>query len=366
MKRLFRFNKKMAVAGLAVGLVMGVGGFAFAFFTSTGTGTGSADVGQSTSVRIIQNGAVYDSLIPNNGYVQDQAYFNTITQFGNSVTLTSAGFLNSVTVAFRNWGCATTLPVTLNLYNPGSYGSTIASDTVSATFAPATNCADNWPLSKATVTNVTFFANNNRTIYVGSGVAFGVTGLIGSSVNVALASSGTNLVIGSDPNSGTVLVQPTDQGQGFEADTGCSTTLTAGVFQQTGVWGCLPVSNNTGAYGSASGADIPAIEFVMDGAGTTPPVFPGQSEYISFTVKNTGSGPEKVNTVTPSLTSVSGAQDDATCFSSGWFTFTGANVNSEIPAGGSVDGNALVSMSDPAVSQDACQGASLNLQFASN
>ena len=41
-------NKKMLVVGVAVALVLGIGGVAFAYFTSNGTGTGSADVGSPT------------------------------------------------------------------------------------------------------------------------------------------------------------------------------------------------------------------------------------------------------------------------------------------------------------------------------
>ena len=47
--KLFKFNKKMAAAGLAVGVVLGAGGVAFAWFTSTGHGSGSASVGSSAS-----------------------------------------------------------------------------------------------------------------------------------------------------------------------------------------------------------------------------------------------------------------------------------------------------------------------------
>ena len=42
-------NKKVAVVGLTVALVMGVGGAAFAYFSSTGGGTGSAGVGTAAT-----------------------------------------------------------------------------------------------------------------------------------------------------------------------------------------------------------------------------------------------------------------------------------------------------------------------------
>jgi hypothetical protein len=366
-KRLFRFNKKMAVAGLAVGLVMGVGGFAFAFFTSTGNGTGSANVGKSATLQISQNGAVYDSLIPANGYVQDQAFFSTINAFGNVVNLTSAGFLDNVVVAFRNWGCTVNQAVTLDLYNPGNYTTPIAEQTVTANFpGPQTSNCGAWPGPPPDVTNVTFFANQGKLNYVGTSVAFAISGLKGTSINVALSSSGNNLAVGSDAVGGEVLVNPADTGAGLNSDTGCSSTLTSGVLQTTNVWGCTTPANNGGAYGDAQGADIPAIEFNMLGSGTTPPLFPGQTEAISFTVHNTGSGPAMVNTVTPTLSGVTGAVDSNACDTSGWFTFGNSAINQEVPAGGSVTGTAYVSMSDTNSSQDVCQGADLGLSFTSN
>lgn len=366
MKHQFRFSKKAAVASLAVGLIMGAGGFAFAFFSSTGSGTGSAGVGKSATLQITQNGAVYDSLIPGNGYVQDQAFFSSINGFGNTVNLTAPGYLYDVVVAFRNWTCGPNpaIPVTLSLYTPGSFATPLATDTQNVTFAPPTGCST--PSFNPTVTNVTFFSNQPFVNYVGGSVAFVVTGLIGTSVNVALASSGTNLLVGTDTTPGTVLINPADSGQGFDADTGCSTVLTPNVIQQTTVWGCTTPANNYGAYGNASGADIPAIEFNMMSAGTTPPLFPGQSEPVYFTVTNTGSGPAMVNAVSAAVSSIVNANDNAACLAGNWFSFSGGNVSQEVAAGASVNGYLWVSMSDPNVNQDACQGATLNLALSSN
>jgi hypothetical protein len=49
-------NKKVAAAGLAVGLALGAAGAAFAYFTSTGSGSGTATTGSATNWTVAVSG----------------------------------------------------------------------------------------------------------------------------------------------------------------------------------------------------------------------------------------------------------------------------------------------------------------------
>ena len=143
-------NKKVATVGIAVALVLGIGGAAFAYFTSSGGGTGSAQVGTAANLSIHQDGAtVYDSTVaplPQDMY--SEAFEATGTfEFGNEIHLTSSTQpLSTVLVTMSSWPCETgsgatcsttpgatySVPITLNIYTAesgGVVGSLIASDT---------------------------------------------------------------------------------------------------------------------------------------------------------------------------------------------------------------------------------------------
>ena len=144
-------NKKTLVIGMAVALVLGIGGVAFAYFTSNGTGTGSAEVGSPSNVLISQIGAIYDSTLnPLPGDMPASEAFDATgtTAFGNEITLKSnAQPLDNVVVTMSDWACESggwntdncvttfgdtySLPITLTLYDVSgtTLGSQIATDT---------------------------------------------------------------------------------------------------------------------------------------------------------------------------------------------------------------------------------------------
>jgi len=371
----------MAVIGLTVGLIAGASGLAFAYFTSSGTGTGTASVGHATALTITQVGAAYDSLTPSGSYVQDQTYGGAgVTEFGNEINLTSGGVLGTVVVAFRNWGpVLTNFPVTLNIFNPATTSpdsAAIGSVTVDANFAAVSVGGD------PSTSTVTFdFSSQDLTVpaTIVYGVAFAGAGTSGpgSSLNVALSSSGSDLSIGTDPNAGTVFVNLLNSTwiSGWQTDTGvCSTTPSTTGFASTDVWAASPgdcTSNavaNGGAYQSAQGADIPAVEFNVDGVMNTPPLYPGEpAQPITYIISNPGASPVGVTGVTTSLLSISGANNNAACAAGNWFTITQGTYSGIIPAGGSVtDSTASIGLNESGSNQDACENAALSLGFATN
>jgi hypothetical protein len=152
--KLVSSKRKMAVVGLAIGLIAGAGGLAFAFFTTSGTGTGSAQVGQASTVSINQlntsSETLYSSLeSPLPPSLSSQSFEATGTsQLGDQVTLASGNQpLSNVVVTMESWTCqnwaavaaspsavctttpGTTFnaPITFNIYNVGSDGTSVGS-----------------------------------------------------------------------------------------------------------------------------------------------------------------------------------------------------------------------------------------------
>jgi hypothetical protein len=370
----------MAVIGLTVGLIAGASGLAVAYFTSSGTGTGTATVGHATDLTITQVGTAYDSLTPDGTYVQDQTYGGAgVTEFGNEIKLTSGGVLGNVVVAFRNWGGAlTAFPVTFNIFNPGDTSpdsAAIGSVTVDANFAASVG--GNPSTSTVTFDFSSLDLTVPQTLVYGVAYAGAGTNGPGSSLNVALSSSGSDLSIGTDPFPGTVYVNLLDSTWigGWQVDTGvCSTTPSYTGFASTDVWAAAPgdctsnTENNAGAYQNAQGADIPAVEFNVDGVTNTPPLYPGEpAQPITYIISNPGSSPVGVTGVTTSISSISGANDNAECAAGNWFTITQGTYSGIIPGGGSVtDNTASIAMVESGTNQDACENATLNLGFATN
>jgi hypothetical protein len=125
---------------------------------------------------------------------------------------------------------------------------------------------------------VTFdFSSQDRT--VPATIVYGVA-FVGGSLNVALSSSANDLAIGTEPASGTVFVNLLNATWigGWQIDTGvCSTTPSYTGFSSTDVWTAPPgdcTSNspaNEGACQNAQGADVPAVEFNVQGVRNTTP-----------------------------------------------------------------------------------------------
>jgi hypothetical protein len=367
-------NKKILTIGLVTALVLGLGGAAFAFYSSTGSGTGSAQAGTVKALTISQIGPGYNSLITGNGYVQDQCFgCATVAEFGNEVNLSTTGILSNVVVAMRNWGSSVSdLPMTLTFYapgaTPGSIGATLVYDTQDYSFAAAN--ADGSP----SVTNITFnfssddFPLPSPVVY---GITYDGTATGAPSLNVALSSSGTDLTVGSDVYPGDVFV--TAGTAGWDSDAGTCGTVSPTTFMAVDVWCSDIPPANYGAYGSSSGADIPAVEINVVG-GTTPPLYPGDTQEVDFAITNPNPGNVYVNTVTIAL--MTDGTDAATpsdadipgCLAA-WFTINGSPVSlaQNIPSGlTQFEGVANILMINEAVPQNGCAGATIGLSFSSN
>src|ERR1700722_1896569 len=95
--KLLSSKRRMAVVGLAVGLIAGATGLAFAFFTSSGTGNGNAYTGSGADLTIQQLAptaqTLYSSLVsPLPGNVVSQSFEATGTsELGNQITLANSG-----------------------------------------------------------------------------------------------------------------------------------------------------------------------------------------------------------------------------------------------------------------------------------
>jgi hypothetical protein len=384
-------NKKALVVGVAVALAIAAGGAAFAYFTTTGGGTGSAAVGTNAPLVINQTGVtLYNSTIGLTSYVQDQCFgcAGPISEFGNTVDLEAPVLSNdlNVVVSMRNWGAAVAdLPITLTLYNPGADvagaspgspimapGSVIMSDTQTF-YIPA------WNGRVPALFNITFDLFPQWTS-IPSEVAYGISfdgTSAAPSLNVALSNAATDISAGSDPYSGTVLVNAATL-DGFASDAGTCVDSTPGKFSLSNVWcGDTPAANY-GAYGNAQGADIPAVEFI-DTANGLAGLYPGgPAQTIDFSVYNPGLTTESLSQVTITVASDPSngnvvestpgdtSTDVAGCYAS-WFSTTPQTWSGgSIASGQTVDGSGTVYMPASASDQDACQGATLGLVFSAS
>jgi hypothetical protein len=379
----FLKKKRYAIPAVVAAGVLAVAGSAFAYFSTTGGGTGSAAVATNASLVINQTGVtLYNSTIGLNNYFQDQCFgCASISEFGNTVNLGTSVLSNdlNVVVALRNWGPAiAALPVTLTLYNPGAdaAGSAPGSLGVSDTqdFAiPAMNTTTGAP----GLVNITF-DSFTPWMSIPSTVAYGISydGVTAApSLNVALSSSSSDISVGSDPYNGTVLIDA-GAGSGFPSDAGTCTDETPGVFSLTNVWCNDTPAGNYGAYGSAAGADIPAVEFIDTASGLAG-LYPGGSPVtVGFTVYNPGLTTEALNSVTITVASDTNGYVESTpgdtltdvvgCYAS-WFTTTPQTWSGgSIASGGTVSGSGTVLMPASTSDQDACQGATLGLVFAAS
>jgi len=362
-------KKGLIITTVVVAILAGAA--AFAYFTSSGSGTGSAQTGSASNVSISQIGAGYDSLISSNGYQQDQCFScASITEFGNDITLANPGAqqLVSVVVAFRNWGSAiTALPITLSINN--TVGGPI-SDTQSFSFPAAITDG-----SDPSTTNATFDFSSQGA-FVEQEFVYGITfdPAAGSSLNVALASSGTNLSVGTDTHPGTVWVNTT-AGLGIAGDFPACTAPGVGFASVITDCGASSLTN-PGAYGTpaqvlAGSADIPAVQVNVVG-GTTPPLYPGgPAQPIGYAITNPGSSPVHVNQVTTTVSTLSNTGSivgDEACATTMYPIVNGPAVNSNIAPGTSLFpfSGTSISMTDDHTNQDNCENAVVHLSFSSN
>ena len=377
--KLISSKRRMAVIGLTVGLIAGASGLAVAYFTSSGSGNGSAQTGTGTNVTISQVGAGYDSLIPSNSYTEDQCLnCDGPSEFGNDITLQNTGTyqqLTSVVLAVRNWGAAiTAAPITLSINNtvagPVSYTQTF-------NVPVATH-----PGVKPSTTDLTFeLASENLFVQreFAYGFSFGDEAGIApgdpsgeASLNIALSSSGTNLLIGMDTTPGTIELSDTFGNNGDFPT--CMTGLSDGVFEKL-ITNCGP-SQEFNAYGTpaqvaAGSDDIPAVEFNVVG-GSALELYPGGPPVpVSFAITNPGSSPVFVNQVTTAKVSVTtgliGGDEacDISMYTIGTPTVT---VGSTVAPGTTVFDatGTTISMTNDGNNQDNCENQVVTLGFSSN
>jgi hypothetical protein len=396
-------NKKVLVVGVAVALVLGIGGAAFAYFTSTGGGTGAAQVGTASNLIINQLGTpVYDSTYsPLPGNVESLSYGGTnTTEFGNEITLLpSVSPLQSVVVDMSSWACEAgnwtgldnsnnptqpcvtspgatfTTPITLNIYSPGDLSSPIATDTQIFTipYRPSTDPI-HCPGSPATAwydtandtcyhgysTQIVFDLSSENIVLPSTvvyGIAYDASSGPASSLNVELSTEPTDISVGSDTDPGNVFLAvgpgSNDAGPG---EVTCSTAN--GTFAQ------YPT-----ACGLGSTYNIPAVQFNVSSMGD---LFPGgPAQPINFSVTNPGVGDEYVNSVTISISSFTNQHPtllSPACESS-WFQITGptAPVGVDLAPGTTYYySDASIAMPENNIDEDACQGATVNLTFTSS
>jgi hypothetical protein len=406
-------NKKVAVVGLAVALVLGVGGAAFAYFTSAGAGTGSSGVGLSSNLIINQlgNTVIYNSTIsplPGNipSYGAEAYAFN---QIGNEVNLASTSPLNNVVVTMSSFTCESLVdglctttpgatfpvPITFNIYNEavgGIPGTLIATDTqtfnipyrpsyspshcglgpynVGQWYDAATNTCYN-----GLANNITFnFSPQDITLpstvvygIVYSSDHYGPNPTEGSSnpadsLNVAFTTASTDVSVGSDAIPGDIFI---NSGYATNLTIFC-TTVTVDTFMAAND-DCDAVSGTPPMY------DIPAVQFNTAGAGIGDLYPGGASQPINFSVTNPGGGDEFISSVTITVSSISQTAAGSllgTC-NPAWFGITQPTepINVTIPPGGTLTydpSGASIALGESHTDQDMCQGATVNLAFTSS
>lgn len=383
--RFLKTHKKLAVSSIALVVALMTGGAAYAYFTSLGSGAGAAGTASATNVSITQIGAGYDSLVPSGSYTQDQCFdCNGPNELGNDITLNTpnASQLVNVVVAIDNWGAAVgSVPMTLTINNTVDGP---ISDTQAFNFPAAINT------EVPSVTDVTFDFSSQGA-FVDSEFVYGITfnttaGAApvpaADSLNVALSSSAENLSTGTDTTPGSVwLLDTYGNNNDFPACTP-STPLSDGIFNVVAT-NCGPYNPaNPGAYGNETVTDdIPAVEVNIVG-GQIEGLYPGDSaQPIEYAISNPGSTAVEVQTVsavvdhdgsgnveTPALAAVPG------CLAS-WYPINNSpqSLDTSIPPGttiftttSAIASDLSIQMSDPAVSQDDCEGVNVGLAFSSN
>jgi len=263
------------------------------------------------------------------------------------------------------------------------------SDTQDFDFPAAIN-----PNTEPSETNVTFdFSSQDA--FVDTSFVYGITFnttpgaapvAAADSLNVALSSSATDLSVGSDTAPGSVWLDDTyGNNNDFPICTDSDFPTTG--FEQV-TTNCGPYNpDNPGAYGNEGAAsdDIPAVQVNVVG-GTVTGLYPGDSpQPLEYAITNPGTGPVQVASVSASVDTNGGTGDvetpghtDVTGCLASWYSITGSPQSlgahgESIPPGttlftttSSTASTLSIAMSNPAVNQDACEGADLGLSFSSN
>jgi hypothetical protein len=122
--------------------------------------------------------------------------------------------------------------------------------------------------------------------------------------------------------------------------------------------GAYAYFSSTGAgSGSAAVGNSSTIILSSDPVGN---LFPGgPSIPVTVHVVNPGGGNEQVNTITGAV------QDNGGCLGS-WFTVAPINYNQDLSPGAGPDASTTVTLNDIHAPQDACQGATMTINWSSN
>ena len=120
--------------------------------------------------------------------------------------------------------------------------------------------------------------------------------------------------------------------------------------------------------GSGSGSVGTASAISISSTGPADALYPGGAGVdVPITVANNGSGAEYVHAVQLSgISTTASGCDTSITGSPAAFAMPDVTVNQTIAAGDQVTVHGTLSMNDTGVSQDACEGASLTLNFTSN
>jgi hypothetical protein len=410
--KLFKAHRKAAVAGLAFVVAVMAGGVAFAFWTSPGSGSGAAQTGSTTPLLIDQLGGtpMYNSTT-DGSYYQWSYSFNGGTganELGNKITLAGGGGpVSDVVVAMANFNPTSgSLPLTLNLYNPGSYGGPGSApgsliDSVTQSFAipnapsggyGGTYCTSvrvSDPNSDCGINNFNITFNlSSLNITLPSTIVYGIEFPnpqpdFASGVNVQLSYEPTNISVGLDADPGYLFVSTAngenDSTGGSSGEITCdNVSATFGEYPTAvGADGCGETTSSTAPYPPV--ALVPAVEF---DSSTMSDLYPGgPAQPVSFSITNPGTIPETVNSVTISVT---GTSDNTDCNTTNFAMLNGddssgtaastvytAGFPLSIPAGGTVNltpatTGAYLYMQNLDVNQDGCQNTTVDLGFSSN
>lgn len=397
--KFFKTHKKWTASGAILVAAIVASTAAYAYFSSPGSGAGGAQAATTTPVEINQLGtAMYSSLVSPVNYPFSQCFYCVqMGEFGNEITLANGGGpLSDVVVGMSNFGTTPgPMTMTMKIFNqgvggPGSVpGSLIASDTQTFNI-PATSTGYQstlpWPHGIAKF-KITFnFAPQNKvlpaTVVYELQYNDAQTSVSGG-VNPQLAYE-SQISAGSDTASGFLFASlaSTSNGDGYDfayngvgpGEISCSTATTT--FQELSTAAC---GNN--GYGTPP--LVPAVEF---DSSTISDLYPGDSaQPLNFSLTNNSATPETVNDVTITIAADAGngyvvesipgdtSSDVAGC-SASWFDINGTSytatvaVDATIPGGTTVDetGLANISMPQSNSNQNACQGATIGLNFTSD
>jgi hypothetical protein len=120
----------------------------------------------------------------------------------------------------------------------------------------------------------------------------------------------------------------------------------------------------TTGSGTATGSTGSSSAVTLHGTAATT-LYPGTNSVVNFTVDNPSPGHQYVNTI--SLASVSVDAGHSTCVVAD-YTMPAVTVHQDYPTGNgqAVTATGTLSMANTAVSQDACQGATVTLHLTSD